>query len=217
MAAERISILLVEDEPLTREVTARYLEQAGFAVLCAETGEEALAILRRLGSAIDWLLTDIKLPGCVDGWVVGAEFHLRYPLRPVVYASAAAPRRPAQPAGSMYVAKPYSPARIVELFQRLAAEDTSSSDLRAAPRVRSFIGARLVFDRQFAPMDCVVRDISATGARLILAGDDPIPEVFELQIPQRGQRMRARLVWRRGTICGVQFLNDRDEPIQLAS
>ncbi len=37
---------------------------------------------------IDWLFADIRLPGAVDGWVVGSEFRLTHPFRPIVYASA---------------------------------------------------------------------------------------------------------------------------------
>jgi hypothetical protein len=82
MAAKRISILIVEDEPLTQEVTTHYLERAGFTVHCAATGESALAILRQEGGAVDWLLTDLNLPGSIDGWIVGAVFHCGRPRHP---------------------------------------------------------------------------------------------------------------------------------------
>src|SRR5215211_4094807 len=75
----RTPILVVEDEPITREILVRYLERTGFVTHSCSTGEEALSILRPDGAGIDWLLTDINLPGCIDGWVVGAEFHLMYP------------------------------------------------------------------------------------------------------------------------------------------
>jgi len=97
MAPTKTRILVVEDEPVTREIVTRYLQGAGFDTLSALSGEEALEILRSNGPAIDWLLTDINLPGCIDGWIVGAEFHLSYPLRPVVYASAFAPRSAERP------------------------------------------------------------------------------------------------------------------------
>ena len=80
----RTTILVVEDEPITREILVRYLEWMGFVTRSCSTGEEALSIVRADGAGIDWLLTDINLPGCIDGWVVGAEFHLRFPLRPVI-------------------------------------------------------------------------------------------------------------------------------------
>jgi len=120
MAASRNSVLVVEDDLVTREIVIRYLDQAGFITYAATTGEEALAILRREGPRIDWLFTDIVLPGVIDGWIVGAEFHLSYPLRPVVYATATAERSRSQAFGSLFVLKPYSPASIVALFRKLA-------------------------------------------------------------------------------------------------
>ncbi len=129
MAAQQTTILIVEDEPTTREVMTRYLEQAGFATRWASSGEEALHILREEGSGIDWLFTDVNLPGCIDGWAVGAEFHLSYPLRPVIYTSACAPGSRSYIGGGEYVPKPYSPARIVKVIQQFTAQDVSC-DLR---------------------------------------------------------------------------------------
>jgi CheY-like chemotaxis protein len=113
------TILVVEDEPVTLEIVVRYLERAGFVTRSCSTGEEALSILRTDGVRIDWLLTDINLPGFIDGWVVGTEFHLGRPLRPVIYVSSFAPTLKSSMAAGVYVAKPYSPAEIVELIQQL--------------------------------------------------------------------------------------------------
>ena len=95
----------------------------GFVTRSCSTGEDALSILRTDGVRIDWLVTDINLPGCVDGWVVGAEFHLRHPLRPVIYVSAFAPTLKSSMAAGVYMAKPYSPAEIVEIIQHLTTQD----------------------------------------------------------------------------------------------
>src|SRR5215204_2112451 len=92
----RRSILIVEDEEITRTITVRYFEVAGLLVHAAESGEEALAILRSHGAGIDWLFTDICLPGVISGWIVGAEFNLNHPLRPVIYATASADQASAQ-------------------------------------------------------------------------------------------------------------------------
>jgi two-component system, OmpR family, response regulator len=72
---------------------------------------------------IDWLFTDIRLPGCIDGWRVADEFRLTHPFRPVVYATAYAPgeTRP-QLHGSLIFRKPYRPAEIVAAFRRLSTE-----------------------------------------------------------------------------------------------
>lgn len=212
MSGKPSSILVVEDEGITRDIVVRYFEQAGHQVLLAASGEEALAILDREGSAIDWLLADINLPGAIDGWTVGEAFHRRDPRRPVVYMSAFAPRRQAHPAGGVYVPKPFSPAMVVDLFCRLAAPDA-----RVSARVRSFLGARVVFNNRFPAVDCLVRDISAGGARLAFSGTDLVPHEFELQIPQKGLSYRARIVWRRGLTCGVQFLEEVKEATRPAS
>jgi CheY-like chemotaxis protein len=123
---QQTTVLVVEDEPITCEITLGHLQREGFATLCASSGEEALLLLRNKGAGIDWLFTDIELPGCIDGWLVGAEFHLSYPLRPVIYASAHAPRSRSQVAGAVFLPKPYSPAAITTLIRQLSVEDLTA-------------------------------------------------------------------------------------------
>lgn len=118
-------VLVVEDEPIVRSMLTGYLRKAGFAVLAAESGEKALEIIGSANTKLDWLYTDIKLPGSVDGWIVGAEFHLRHPLRPVVYATASAAPSPAQTAQSIFINKPFDAQIVVDFFVKLAAEDRS--------------------------------------------------------------------------------------------
>jgi signal transduction histidine kinase/ActR/RegA family two-component response regulator len=61
-------ILLVDDEALMREVLAEQLEEAGYGVLVAASGDEALALLDA-GEAVDVLVTDLSMPG-LDGLAV---------------------------------------------------------------------------------------------------------------------------------------------------
>lgn len=60
-----MKILVVEDEFLVRELVADELREAGFDVLEAETGAEAVAQCE--GQDPDVLFTDIRLPGNLDG------------------------------------------------------------------------------------------------------------------------------------------------------
>ncbi|HUN79316.1 MAG TPA: ATP-binding protein [Solirubrobacteraceae bacterium] len=60
-AASR-TILLVEDEHALREVTARILSQAGYRVLSAANGPEALTVSREHSEPFDLLLTDVIMP-----------------------------------------------------------------------------------------------------------------------------------------------------------
>lgn len=61
------TILLVEDNPLVREAGVMMLEEAGFRVLEAADGEEALRLAVAESGTIDLLLTDLILPG-LDGY-----------------------------------------------------------------------------------------------------------------------------------------------------
>ena len=223
-----ITVLIVEDEPVTQEILANYLAREGFAALVASTGEEALSILRRAGAAVDWLFTDINLPGCVDGWIVGSEFHLSYPLRPVVYTSSFAATSTARAAASVFVTKPYSPAEVVAIFKQLAhtaaATEQSTAELmgrkapaleanparvlekRSLPRRRALLRGRIEFNNRYSTMDCVIRDITEKGARLVITGDDALPSVFELALPLKSRNHRAEIVWRKGRECGVRFV-----------
>jgi two-component system OmpR family response regulator len=123
------SILIVEDDPITRAIVVRYFETAGLRVHQAESGEEALAVLRARGRAIDWLFTDIILPGEISGWIVGAEFNLNHPLRPVIYATATAERGREQAAGSVFIQKPYSPKDVFAVFTDLETRAAAMADI----------------------------------------------------------------------------------------
>jgi hypothetical protein len=62
--------------------------------------------------------------------------------------------------------------------------------------------------------DCVVADISHTGARLEVKNSDRIPERFLLQLSARGVPHRhCRIVWRAPRQVGVQFENRTAEPV----
>jgi CheY-like chemotaxis protein len=61
-----LRILLAEDEALLRELTSEDLRDAGHWVACAEDGDMALKVLEQ--ESFDLLLTDIRMPGTLDGW-----------------------------------------------------------------------------------------------------------------------------------------------------
>ncbi len=55
------SVLVVDDEDLLRSALVRYLEQRGYSVKAARTGEEALEQLRQGQTSL--MLLDIRMPG----------------------------------------------------------------------------------------------------------------------------------------------------------
>ena len=80
------SILLAEDSESLRKLAQSNLESAGFRVLSAQSGEEALEIATRHGSTFDLLLTDVVMPG-MNGRVLAEKLSPRQPGMKVLYMS----------------------------------------------------------------------------------------------------------------------------------
>ncbi len=78
----RIRVLLVDDEEPVREVLGLQLEDAGYTVLSAASGNEAISMLTA-GLAVDILVTDLSMPG-MDGLAVIRTVQERYPGLPAV-------------------------------------------------------------------------------------------------------------------------------------
>ena len=75
---------------------------------------------------------------------------------------------------------------------------------REAERKRSLLQARIWVSNSVT-FDCVVRDISLTGARLQFASPHVLPSAFDVEIPSRAVIFRCELQWRRGDALGVRF------------
>jgi uncharacterized protein YceH (UPF0502 family) len=78
-------------------------------------------------------------------------------------------------------------------------------ELRHYRRTKSFLRGLIYDCRKRGAMDCMIRDLSEDGARIALSDTVALPEVIELDIPQRELRRRARVVWRRNGEVGLSF------------
>jgi hypothetical protein len=76
---------------------------------------------------------------------------------------------------------------------------------RAVARARTYLGGQVAFNVRFSTMDCLVRNLSAAGAKLDFNGAAIIPDEVDLTIAKRDETLRARIVWRRGDEAGVVF------------
>src|SRR3954463_1596863 len=85
-----------------------------------------------------------------------------------------------------------------------------ASDQRVAPPLKALIPARIVFNNGQSTLDCLIRNLSDTGAKLIVSAAIALPECFDLIVPQKSVTRRVRIVWRRGEAMGVRF--DEDAP-----
>lgn len=79
---------------------------------------------------------------------------------------------------------------------------------RRSDRIRTFLRARIVFNNQNSTIDCTVKNISPTGAKIDICNALTVPETFDLIIPQKGRTYRARISWRDADSMGVRFIQD---------
>ncbi|MGH2875428.1 MAG: ATP-binding protein, partial [Solirubrobacteraceae bacterium] len=117
--ASRRTVLVVEDEPQVRGLVERLVTSAGYMVLCAPTGTEALALLRDPARTIDLLLTDMILPDLSGGELARTALELRPGLR-VVYTSGYTGEtavRDGLPEGDGFLAKPYGRAELARTLE----------------------------------------------------------------------------------------------------
>jgi len=78
------TVLLVEDQDGVRAVVAEHLREFGYTVLEAADGAAALRLLR-LGARADVLVTDVGLPGRLNGRQVADAARERRPGLPVLF------------------------------------------------------------------------------------------------------------------------------------
>lgn len=107
------TILVVDDQPQSRELLCDLLDGSGFRTLSAAEGGEALALWRQ--QPVQLVLTDQSMPG-MDGWGLLQAVRARDPHLPVLLYSALPPRRPpALDPALAFTASLLKPARSSEL------------------------------------------------------------------------------------------------------
>ncbi|MCL5735759.1 MAG: PAS domain S-box protein [Actinobacteria bacterium] len=124
------TILVVEDEEAVRTLVGRVLCSLGYKVITACRGAEALSILASSNGFIDLLLTDVILPGELQGNHVAQEAKVTHPDLPVLYMSGytrdAIVHAGRLQAGVDYLEKPFTPDRlghyVREILDRQKAE-----------------------------------------------------------------------------------------------
>ena len=107
-------VLLVDDEPLVRLPIAEALRDAGFEVIEASSASEALAFLAA-GEAIDFMFSDIQMPGAADGVALAERARSQFPTMPILLTSGG-PEPVNLGRFSSFIAKPYLPSHAVRVI-----------------------------------------------------------------------------------------------------
>lgn len=117
-------ILLVEDDVLVRFTTADILREEGFDVLEAVDSSEALALLTT-GHPLDLVITDIRMPGRMDGVQLASVIKATRPNLPIALLSSHLERTDHD--ADAFVAKPYDVGQLVEVVKRLIGAEWRSN------------------------------------------------------------------------------------------
>jgi CheY-like chemotaxis protein len=120
------TILVVDDVAAVRHLARRALEVAGYRVLEAGDGIEALDCLIR-SPVVDLVITDVRMPN-MDGWELAARLAGRSPRVPVLFMSGYDEHLGSQSLLGPILAKPFSSE---QLFERIRQVLGSSQDARA--------------------------------------------------------------------------------------
>ena len=112
------TILLVEDEPILRELAHAILADGGYTVLDAEHSEEAFDMWRQHSMEIDLLLTDMVLPGGMTGRELALELQRLKPNLKVIFTTGYSQDiLDAKEAPVNFLQKPYPPETLMRLVR----------------------------------------------------------------------------------------------------
>jgi CheY-like chemotaxis protein len=110
-------ILVVEDELFVRMFISDALRDAGYRVLEAFNGDEAVEILHS-GAHVDLVLSDVRMPGAIDGMGLLAFIKENYPALPVVISSGHLNPTLALASGAIrFLSKPYQVDEALDLIK----------------------------------------------------------------------------------------------------
>lgn len=114
-------VLVVEDEPIVRLDAIQLLTDAGFRVIEAGNADEAISILEERRD-IRVVVTDIQMPGSMDGLKLAATIRDRWPPIALIVTSGRLVVQPQElPERGRFLAKPYNGPRLIEAVQTALA------------------------------------------------------------------------------------------------
>jgi PAS domain S-box-containing protein len=119
------TVLVVDDEPGIRDISARILRRSGWTVLSAASGPEALRLAAGHQGKIDCLLTDIVMPGML-GSELARQFAGQRPETRVIYMSGYADPmldEDSPATNATMLAKPFAPADLLAALRQAGPAD----------------------------------------------------------------------------------------------
>jgi CheY-like chemotaxis protein len=118
--AFRATALVVEDDPMQREMISLLLEESDFDVIECESAEAAALVLQRNAGQIALVMTDVSLAGTMDGVTLAHVAKRCDPSLEIIVTSGSPVPHPL-PEGVAFWSKPWAPLDIIRMAERRSA------------------------------------------------------------------------------------------------
>jgi CheY-like chemotaxis protein len=115
----RATALIVEDDPMQREMICLLLEESDVNVIECESAEAAELVLERAGDNVALMLTDVQLAGNMNG-VELAHIARKYHPAIGVIVTSGRPLPQELPDGAQFWSKPWAPLDVIREAERMA-------------------------------------------------------------------------------------------------
>jgi CheY-like chemotaxis protein len=141
------TVLVIDDDPMSLELVAMFLEGEGFVVTTAGSGEEAVALLRK--SAVDVVLTDMQMPG-LSGTQLAAAVRETRPKARLISMSATRPHPEVLKSFDGFLQKPFDGAAFSDALKNLGSNAevvAVASEVAEVPLLN-----RVIYDKLAASM-----------------------------------------------------------------
>jgi len=192
-------ILVVDDEANIRTALAKILENVGYAVAAADSGDAALGLLR--DTTFDLVVTDLKMVGASGIEVLQAVKKLHPDTEVIVvtaYGTIESAVEAMKTGAYDYVTKPLDPERLTHLVAKAVEYKMLREEVR---QLREEVAVKAAFEHivgRSVPMRGVyetVRQVSPTVATVLITGESGTgKELVARAIHNRSQRKTAPFV-----------------------
>lgn len=221
-------ILVVDDTAANRELLSRYFGVRGFQIAEADCGLTALSMIKQ--ERFSAVLLDILMPE-MDGIEVLKNIRTFWTKDslPVIMVSALHAQHDVKLALELgandYISKPVDlPSALAKVQRAIGSQNqtaragdargigaqgaTSRKEMRRTPRRQVRCSAWVDVGEQVPPAQCMVADLNALGARIVLQTDQRLPDRFILLSENGAPWKGCRLAWRSGLQAGVEFCEE---------
>ena len=123
-SADKTNVLVVEDEMVLRMRAVDIVEDAGFTAIEATNADQAISVLEAR-SDISLLLSDIQMPGSIDGLKLAHAVHERWPdVKIILVSGHINPSNQERPENSRFFGKPINSKQMIAELQDMIGKGT---------------------------------------------------------------------------------------------